>query len=372
MKYPHSSYNAPLPGYGTSLVDRINLYLHFRRYFKILAERWLLIVICTLVALGIAVFQAMNKPDIYAARSVLQVTPKVSVGTLAAAQIDEDSRIAENQISAMQSGIVIGRVMAKLQEGAGSSNKVVRPTYNASADRGNTYTMEVKGTNLDLCQRFASAWADEFIDYKKQQRVLIKNAAEAATSREILSYQRDLNAAEEDLDQFKRQNNIADFKDAGARAKEQLETRKNEYFRLKTERQLWENATREELASGGLKKPGTDSELGTKRREGESRLEDDANSSAAYVSLRFEIFKLEQLLDEKRATLRTNHPYMRDLVRNIALRRREMEEVLNMVESTRSARIRQLRIQEDSYPPLIETLKEEVDEKSNLENEYIS
>ena len=47
MKYPYSSYNTPLPGYGTSLVDRINLYLHFRRYFKILTERWLLIVICT-------------------------------------------------------------------------------------------------------------------------------------------------------------------------------------------------------------------------------------------------------------------------------------------------------------------------------------
>ena len=79
MKYPYSSYNTPLPGYGTSLVDRINLYLHFRRYFKILAERWLLIVIFTLLGTGIAVFQAINKPDIFKAQSVLQVTPKVTV-----------------------------------------------------------------------------------------------------------------------------------------------------------------------------------------------------------------------------------------------------------------------------------------------------
>ncbi len=372
MKYPYSSYNTPLPGYGTSLVDRINLYLHFRRYFKILTERWLLIVICTLLGLGISVFQAMNKPDIYAARSVLQVTPKVNVGSVAAAQIDEDSRMAENQISVMHSGIVIARVMAKLQEGAGATNKLVRPTYNALAGRGNTYSLEVKGTNLDLCQRFASAWADEFIDYKKQQRVFIKSSAEAATQREILSYQRDLNAAQEDLDQFRRQHSIADFKDAGARARERLEAGKNEYFRLNTERQLWENATREELATSGLNKPGTEPDPGTKRREADTRLQDDANSSATYVSLKFEIFKLEQLFEEKQITLRTNHPYMRDLARNIATRKKEIEEVLNMVEGNRAARIRQLRIQEESYVPLIKSIEDEVYDKNTLETEYES
>ena len=39
MKYGYSNYTAPLPGYGTSLVDRINLYLHFRRYYKMIADR---------------------------------------------------------------------------------------------------------------------------------------------------------------------------------------------------------------------------------------------------------------------------------------------------------------------------------------------
>ena len=156
MKYPYSSYNTSLPGYGTSLVDRINLYLHFRRYFKILTERWLLIVICTAVGSGIAVFQAMSQPDVYRARSVLQVTPKVSV-SVGAPMIDEDSRMAENQLTVMRSGAVISAVMARIQEGSGTSNKIVRPTYEALPGRGNTYIMEVKGTNLDLCQRFAQA-----------------------------------------------------------------------------------------------------------------------------------------------------------------------------------------------------------------------
>ena len=223
MKAPYSNYSAALPGYGTSLVDRINLYLHFRRYLKILTERWLLIVICTVLGLGISLFQAFNKPDIYRAQSVLQVTPKVNVGIIGAAQIEEDARMAENQITMMKSGAVILRVMAKLQEGSGSTNKLIRPTYEAFAGRGNTYVMEAKGTNLDLCQRFVTAWAEEFIDYKKGQRVLIKRSAEAATQREILNFERELTTAQEDLEQFKRQYNITDFKDAGARARERVE-----------------------------------------------------------------------------------------------------------------------------------------------------
>jgi polysaccharide biosynthesis transport protein len=369
MKYPYSSYNTPLPGYGTSLVDRINLYLHFRRYFKILAERWLLIVIFTLLGTGIAVFQAINKPDIFKAQSVLQVTPKVTVAGTRGAQIDEDSRMVENQLTAMQSGIVIAQVMARLQEGAGASNKVVQPQFEAFPGRGNTFIMDVKGTNLDLCQRFASAWVDEFIDYKKRQRVFLKSQAQAATTRDILALQRDKNAAQEDLEQFKRQNNIANFSDAGARARAQLESTRNAYFQLQTRRKLWENATREELASRTID-PALDGDSPKRRTAADSNAEDDAISSQAYLNLKFEIFKQEKLFEEKLATLRTNHPFMRELSRSIAQRKSDIGQVLAMVEEGRAANIRQLRTQEESYPDLIKEMEDEVFEKVSLELEY--
>lgn len=368
MKYPYSSYNTPLPGYGTSLVDRINLYLHFRRYFKILAERWLIIVIATIIGSAISVFQALNKPDIYRAQSVIQVTPKVTIAGSRAAQIDEDNRMAANQIMAMKSGIVIAQVMARLQEGAGSSNKISQPVFDALPGQGNTYILEAKGTNLDICQRFTSAWVDEFIDYKKRQRVLLKTTAQAATQRDILSLERDKNAAVEDLEQFKRQNNIANFKDAGARAREQLESARNAQFLLQTQRKLLENATREELAASGIE--GTIDPDARKRRTAESAAEDDAISSQAYVNLKFELFKLEKLYEEKQATLRTNHPFLKDLARSISQRKNELSQVLNMVEETRAARLRQIRTQEDAYPDLIKDLEDQVFEKNSLELEY--
>ncbi len=371
MKYPYSTYTAALPGYGTSLVDRINLYLHFRRYLKILTERWLLIVICTLLWLGISLFQAFNKPDIYRAQSVLQVTPKVNVGIVGAAQIEEDARMAENQITMMKSGAVILRVMAKLQEGSGSTNKLIRPTYEAYAGRGNTYVMEAKGTNLDLCQRFVTAWAEEFIDYKKGQRVLIKRSAEAATQREILNFERELTTAQEDLEQFKRQWNITDFKDAGARARERLEGAKNAYFQLVTRRKLWENATREDLATRGVSDPAAEGGAGKATRSEKDR-EEDAIRTQSYANLRFEIRKAEAIYEEKQAVLRTNHPFMRDLSRTIALRYKELEEVLNMIDEARLAQVRALRTEEDSYPALMEEIESEVLEKNTLETEFAS
>jgi len=370
MKYPYSTYSAALPGYGTSLVDRINLYLHFRKYLKILGERWLLILICTLLGLGIALFQAFNKPDIYRAQSVLQVTPKVSVGIIGGAQIDEDSRMAENQITMMKSGAVILRVMAKLQEGSGTTNKLIRPAYEAFAGRGNTYVMEAKGTNLDLCQRFVTAWAEEFIDYKKQQRVFIKRQAEAATQREILNFERELATAQEDLEQFKRQWNITDFKDAGMRARERQEAAKTAYFQLVTRRKLWENATREDLATRGVADATGDPNAKSTRSEKDR--EEDAIRSQSYANLRFEIRKSESIYAEKLATLRTNHPFMRDLSRSIALRYKELEEVLNMIDESRLAQVRALKIEEDAYPDLIREIEDEVLDKNTLETEFAS
>ena len=88
---PYSSYNTPLPGYGTSMVDRINLYLHFRRYFKILAERWLLLLVCSAAGLGLGLWQAWSKPDLFQSRSVLSVPPKVKMmQIMQGVQIEEE------------------------------------------------------------------------------------------------------------------------------------------------------------------------------------------------------------------------------------------------------------------------------------------
>ncbi len=367
---PYSSYNTPLPGYGTSMVDRINLYLHFRRYFKILAERWLLLLVCSAAGLGLGLWQAWSKPDQFQSRSVLSVPPKVKMmQIMQGVQIEEDSRVVETQISMMKSAAVVNRVLQRLQESGGNTNRMARPDYDALPARGGQYILTVRGTNFDYCQKFAVVWAQEFIDYKKQVLVNLKSSAEASLHREILASERQLENVRDELDQFTRKWNIANVADAGARSRERLEKAKSEYFALQTERTLYESATAEEVAAGSV-----DPKRAPRTRPTRDRTSDDPDEegirTAAFPQLKFDLVRFRTQYAEKTNTLRTNHPSMVDLSREIAFKQIEIDEALRMADDTRRATIRQLRKREEAYPALIKTLEEEVFEKNLNEQEY--
>jgi polysaccharide biosynthesis transport protein len=373
MKYPYSTYNAPLPGYGTSLVDRINVYLHFRKYVKMLTDRWLLLLICASVGLGVGVWLAMTKPDKFRAQSILAVPPRVSMGGLSRAQIEDDSqKFAENTLQQMASGTVLAKVLAKLQEGRDNTNKLVRPELQPTQGRGNTFQMVVISTNFDYAQKFAAAWAQEFVEYKKQQRSGALHSATAQLDREILAYERDLENARDQLIDFRRKYNIADFRDTGSRKRDSLERAKAEQQAIQNEIKIYENATAQELATGAINPsektapkrtvtPGNDSD-----EEAGNRFA----SGSAYPQLKLELLALEAQYAERLASLKTNHPYMRELVRRMETKTREIGDSLKLVEEARQARLRSLKISEQALQPLIDELTQEVLESTSLQNEY--
>jgi uncharacterized protein involved in exopolysaccharide biosynthesis len=168
MKTPFSSYSAPLPGYGTSLIDRINIYLHFRRYFKVITERWLLLATFTVAGTGIGVWLAVTKPSTYRSVSTLSTPQKITVG--GSGGIQEGPTTAESVLNLMIQEVVIQRTLGKLQEGRENTNKLVRPQLDARQGPGGTFLMSVTSTNWDYAQQFAAAWAHEFTDFAKQQR----------------------------------------------------------------------------------------------------------------------------------------------------------------------------------------------------------
>ena len=211
MKYPYSSYNTPLPGYGTSLVDRINLYLHFRRYFKMIAERWLLLAIFTTVGTCIGVWVVLSTPFKYESYSVLMIAPRIRATGIMGDTGDDPAKFSDTQIQLMNSGQVLNKVYAKIQEGANNSNKMVRPKIDAFAGKGNTFILKVSTTNFDYAQKFATAWAQEFIEFKKQQKASSMSSAEASMQRDMLLYEQRLERARQSLDDFRKKNNIANI-----------------------------------------------------------------------------------------------------------------------------------------------------------------
>ena len=80
MEKDRNQISTPLPGYGSALIDRINLYLKVRRYVKFISDRWLISLVFTVIGLGVGVWQAVVLPDQFAAESVLAFAPRIDVG----------------------------------------------------------------------------------------------------------------------------------------------------------------------------------------------------------------------------------------------------------------------------------------------------
>lgn len=373
MKYPFSSYNTPLPGYGTSLIDRINVYLHFRKYFRLIKDRWLLLVFFSTVGGGLGAWLAMTKPNVFEAKSTLALAARVNTGR--AAQIeDETQRGFEQTLVMMQGGAVMAKVKAKLQEGRDNTNKFIQPDLSVSLSRGNTFVMTVRSTNLDFAQKFARAWALEFIEYKKRQRQNVLQNTESSMNRSLLEYGADLEKARGELDEFRRRNRIADFRDTGARKRAALEGAKQRKLQAETDRKLLENATREELAAGALPLKGGPAVAAPDAtpRTGDNDPEAwrTMETSLQYPGMKLELARLEGGYTELGRKLKPKHPAMEALQREIDQQKRAIEETLRLVDEQRKARIRALQISEQSFEPLIQELQDEVLESTDLENQY--
>lgn len=376
MKTPFSSYSAPLPGYGTSLIDRINIYLHFRRYFKIITERWLLLATFTVAGTGIGVWLAVTKPSTYRSSSTLSTPQKISVARDA---IQEGPMSVDSILNLMGQDVVTQRVLGKLQEGRENTNKLVRPNLNTAGGPGGTFIMSVTSTNWDYAQQFAAAWAHEFVDFAKQQRKNQINNSQAQNTQQILTFQRKLEQAQQALDDFQRKNNIASLEDAGVSAQRNLDRKTAEFEQINLEIKLYENTTVEALAaSGGVGIRPESSSDKVRPRNNKSDSQSDSNemsdrfsAGSRYPDLIREIRSRERQIALWTEKLKEKHPYLIDLRRQTNELQGRIKDDLELVAKGRDAQIDSLRQRALGYPKLIDELKEQVLESTALRIEFL-
>lgn len=373
MKYPYSSYNTPLPGYGTSLVDRINLYLHFRRYFKLIGERWLLLVICAAAGLGLGLWIAVNKPDVFQAKSILQLPARV-VSSTRGARFEEDiQKFTDTQLALMESGPVMSRVLAKLQEGRANTNKLAKPEFvKAAAGRGSTFILTVESTNQAYAQSFVANWAEEFIAYKKSQKTSLIGASEAVTQRQIIDTERQLAQDRDALAEFQKTHNIVNVQDTGESLRQQLARNKEILQTLQNQIKLFENASREDVAKGSLDSNSPEPKVGKSRTSDDDTRSDLArfDGSSQYSQLLAELNRLENQKMQLSRDLKEKHPALVTLSKNIELRQQEIQNSLQTAEQYRKSRLVVLKREAEAYGPLIEQDSERALEQTSIENEY--
>ena len=379
MKAPYSSYSTPLPGYGTSLIDRINVYLHFRRYVKVISDRWLLLIIFTVVGTGIGIWSAVTKPNDYKSTSVLMTPQKISVSSANGAEIREGLNSVESTVEMMKNDTVIQRALTKLQEGRDNTNKLVRPFLLASPGAGGTFIMTVNSTNFEYARQFATAWAQEFVDFSRQRRRSMITDSQAKITQNVLMFQKKLDQAQQSLDDFQKKFNIASMEDAGISAQRRLDQAKREYAQISMELQLFENSSAEELVSGSVSLPAantshektTSSKSGKSGDEGNDDLATRFSTGSRYPDLTRELRTLQRGVDEWGKKLKEKHPYMILARRQIERVKGELKDDLDLVEQSRLAYIEQLKKKKLGYPKLIDDYTAEVFDATAPRAEYL-
>lgn len=163
----------PPPTYGTSLVDRMNVLIHLRKYIRLAIKRWFILAVCFFACAGAAVYYAKTAPDIYRATSRLGSAIKFKTGSdsLEPTAVENLRDYAETQLSYMQSGVLRGRILNRLQEDYPNGFPGAFPEYFkavAEEGTGSTFDLIVEYTDPEFAKKYASYWVDEFLKYKEE------------------------------------------------------------------------------------------------------------------------------------------------------------------------------------------------------------
>jgi polysaccharide biosynthesis transport protein len=346
--------SAPLPGYGSALIDRINLYLKIRRYLNFIRERWLTL------------------PDQYVAESVLAFAPRIDVGRSEFARTDEIT--SDQAVQKILSATVAQLVESKFKDGRDGQPPIGIPKLKVDSLRGSAFALKVVSTNFEIAREYSIIWAQEFMEFHKQERKNLVGFTEAKLQQQISSYESKLEQAERALDEFRKKNNISTIQDAGLAAQQRLDAKKAELENLKMELTMAESASREALASGSVSGNQTQIGLGSGEQSGVGKMANVLSgiaSSSRYTELRNLIHEIESEIEEKKKILKPKHPAILDLNDRLDEAKFRMKLDLELVEEKRKAIVELRRRQIPGYLKIIDELTVEVQDTTELRNQLV-
>lgn len=364
--------SAPYPRIlqGTSLVDRMNIFIRFRKYFKLVAQRWWILVLGGAVGFGYASYQAKISPDLFKSTALMNVPGKLNLSNQKGPLLDEErSTYFENQVQFMSSAEVHAQVRERMGKRPPPPGKF---THEASHGTGSTFFMEVVSTDFGYAQQYAKLWPEEFLNFKNRRAEKIIGVTAVQLRQEVLQLEQQLDKERKAIEDFLNLHNIGSVKEIGDSAQQLLDRLINESSDISTLRKRLENQTKYDILNNLLDDKIQADEKGKKKgdkRAGETTSGAGApehfENSGEYLRLTLNLRRKEGELETFQATLKPKHPLMIKLAGELQkmqqdlqflkeLADKQREEQLGMIEKSRQDRIALLKKDEASYQPQID------------------
>ncbi len=363
---PHSTAQ-----HGTSLVDRVNVGMHIRRYLKVVARRWILFTLCVLGGGGYMAYKAYTTPDMFRAVSIISVAPRLR--TVYASQLEYQEALDnfyEENLNLIR-GVVKDRAETKFAQR--NPLAPLPPLFAQAGKVASSFQLSVDSTELASAKIYLTNWAREFIAYKNEVKDNTVAREAARTADEITRFTAKLEEARAAKEGFLRTNKIGSPSETGAAAQKRYDQAIDKYREIQTALKLEKGRTPKDIAEGataGLRAPPPPGEARTGNPgEGEdplARFATESKYSEMKLRLRAEESEMERLL----VTLKTNHPFMKVIAGRIAQYQEGVEHQLDLIQEKREARIRYLEQQLIQYGSLKDQLLEDVQAKAAISYEY--
>ncbi len=305
------------------------------------AAKWL-IPAGIAVGLSVSGFFALKTPSQYRSTSVLLMPPKISAGGPGGAEIREGLNSIDTTLTMMHSDAVIQRVLATLRSAGGATNRLKRPALSASPGSGGTFILSVSSTDYEYARQFATAWAQEFVDFSRQRQRSLLSDAEARIVQGILVFQKKLDQAQQARDDFQKKYNISTAGAGDVVVQRRLEETKAEYAALRSELREAEAVTAEQLAQSMPGNRWFDFRLEEKRAE--LRLQgmpNDAALKAEFSRRQDDLMALVAVTEEMRAAK------IEALKRRLAGYSQRIEELSGSFFESASQRVELQRLEDD-------------------------
>jgi len=209
------------------------------RYKSLLLRRWWILLLTICCGLFVEAWLIFQTPPSFQSTSKMMLAGKLNINQ-GPVYSEDNVNFYGTQIQLMQSAEVRRAAAALVR----STNPELQPVpvelSVAQRPRTSIFELQAIGSSPDYTQIYLNAVMQKYLDFKRGMREGQTHTFTTGITEQLIQVEKDLRAAEDEMLDFQKQNNIGFIQEEGNSAAQYLVKLNQDYARLKTEYELLE------------------------------------------------------------------------------------------------------------------------------------
>src|SRR5438093_3116357 len=209
------------------------------RYKSLLLRRWWILLLTICCGLFVEAWLIFQTPPSFQSTSKMMMAGKLNINQ-GPVYSEDNVNFYGTQIQLMQSAEVRRGAAALVR----STNPELQPApvelTVAQRPRTSIFELQAIGSSPDYTPAYLNAVMEEYLDFKRGMREGQTHTFTTGITEQLIQVEKDLRAAEDEMLDFQKQNNIRFIQEEGNSAAQYLVKLNQDYARLKTEYELLE------------------------------------------------------------------------------------------------------------------------------------